>query len=89
MNSTSKGVVSVVLGFFAFFSIGVLDYFHVRLGVSITLGGSFLCSALALYFGIKARRGGAKIIGLAGVVLGVIGVAIFSVNILAVIASKI
>ena len=76
MSPVSKGVVGIALGVFALFSIGVLDLLNIRLSAPIVVSGSLLCSFLAVYFGVQARKNNAKIIGLASLTLGVIGVVV-------------
>jgi len=73
-----KGMMAIFLGVFAILSNAWLS---MRLGVAITTSISFLCSVFAIYLGIKARKGGSKIVGLIGFVLGIFGVIIFGIAI--------
>ena len=88
MSPISKGMTAIVLGVFAVFSNAWLNMFHIRLGVTMTLGVSFLCSVLAIYLGIKARKGGSKIVGLIGLVLGIIGVIVLGTAIISVVGAN-
>jgi hypothetical protein len=86
MSATSKGIISIILGLFAVFSIGIFSTLHIRLGVPLTTGISFLLAVLATYLGAQARKNNAKIVGMAGLTLGIIGIIVIGFSILALVS---
>ncbi len=85
MSPISKGMIAIVLGVFAVLSNAWLT-FHI--GMIMAIGISLLCSVSAIFLGIKARRGGSKILGLIGLVLGIFGVIVFGVAVIGVVGAN-
>ena len=76
MNATTKGIVSVILGIFGLFSAVWIDSFFSysqRSNILVAIIIPLLICAIALYLGISARKDGAKIIGLIGIIFSGIG----------------
>ncbi|MEN9622023.1 MAG: hypothetical protein RLZZ67_457 [Candidatus Parcubacteria bacterium] len=78
MSPSFKGILSVIFGIlgnlnFLVSVVVLLNMLQLPYNFLSIVIFHLLTSVLAIYFGIKARSGGARITGLIGVVLGVIG----------------
>lgn len=82
MSPINKGIIAVIFGGFSMylnFSFMVTMAYLADINKMIPFSGwffSFECSAAAIYLGIQARKGdiNARKFGLAGVIMGIIGV---------------
>ncbi len=74
MSSQMKGLVSVVLGVLAIFSRVTVDILGLTPYVLFTKVIPLVIGAFAIYLGFLARKGGARLWGLAGIVLGIVAV---------------
>ena len=92
MTPANKGIVAIVAGVFSlliqnsFTPIGgnLISSFLPShgYGALIFFIISLFCFPMAIYLGIQARKGNAKIVGLIGIVLGIIGAVLLSTQIL-------
>ncbi len=88
MSSQMKGLIGTVFGFFSFFTIPFFNILRIRTGLILGLIIPLMCSILAFYFGRQARNAGTRILGMAALSLGVIGILIWVINIFVVIVSR-
>lgn len=93
MTPKNKGIVSIVAGVLSLVNLNIYVFiigslapsFFTSLGdgfVVIVFSISLFCSIMAIFLGIEARKGDAKILGLVGLVLGIIGTIVLSTQIL-------
>ncbi|MDO8659463.1 MAG: hypothetical protein Q7K54_02570 [Candidatus Parcubacteria bacterium] len=84
MTSTNKGIVAIIFGILSILNQNIVvlivgisaPSFLISHSYSVLLiifSIFFFCSIMAIYFGVQARKGNAKIVGLIGIVLGIIG----------------
>jgi len=87
MNPTIKSIISAAIGFSSFYFLRSLTDLHLGALVSVII--PFAGAIIAIYLGMQGRKGNsiAKILGLIGIVLGIIGIFIFGADILALVVS--
>lgn len=72
MSSQMKGLVSIIFGCLAIFSRVVVEIINVTPYLLFTRIIPLILGIFVIYLGLKARKEGAKLLGLAGVVLGIV-----------------
>jgi hypothetical protein len=74
MNSSYKGIIGTILGFISIFARALIKIFSVKHYLFATAMIPLVISIGAIYLGVKARREGSKVFGIAALFLGIIGV---------------
>ena len=93
MNSTTKGIISVVISaffFFPFIWIRILHfYLHINVSSYPVLIVGIIVAIVAIMLGFQARKGGSRVLGTAGLTLGIISIILNVTNLFAVISSRV
>lgn len=74
MSAQMKGLIGTVLGVLSLFPFILFDLFRIRDNSTLMLS-AFVFAVIAFVLGRQARNGGAKILGMIAITLGVIGIA--------------
>lgn len=73
MSPTNKGIVSIVLALLGLFSAVWVDMLNIKPILLVTAMIPLVISIIAIYLGVEARKGNARVLGIAGLFLGIIG----------------
>jgi hypothetical protein len=92
MNSTVKGIISVVISAFFFFPwiwLRILNfYLHIDISSYSVFIIGIIIATVAIILGVQARKGGSRVLGTAGLTLGIISIVLNVTNLFAVILSR-
>jgi hypothetical protein len=92
MKSTSKGIVSVIISVFFFFPWIWLRVLHFYLHIDVSAYAVFIIgiivAIIAIILGLQARKGGSRVLGTAGLTLGVLTIVLNIVNLSAVFSGR-
>jgi hypothetical protein len=93
MNSSAKGIISVVISVIFFFPWIWLRFLHFYLHIDVStypvLIIGMIVAIIAIVLGVQARKGGSRVLGTAGLTLGIISIVLNVVNLIAVVSSRI
>ena len=89
MSSSFKGIISVIVSCLFFFPWVWSSILHIKLSAIPLILITLIASIIALILGLQAKKGGSRILGIAGITLATISIVLSFTNIIAAIGSKI
>jgi hypothetical protein len=84
MSPSFKGILSVIISVLFFFPWVWMGILHIKLSSSVAIIIGLVAAIIAVLLGFKARKGGSRILGTAGMTLSIISTILSIVNLIAI-----